>query len=212
MADDHAFRIRLLADTDDIACIQVSDDDSRDLNDFLQTSARAYAGARLARTHVLIAQPRSGAEFVAGYMTLVAASIDTGNQVTLLPARPDSDTSYDAALEVSYPYTTYPALKIARLLIDERFRGQELGSAFVARAAQIASIDICPQVGCRFLVVDSKKNAIPFYERNGFQVLKTSRNLKRDHPLMFIDLATLPHAEAELSDRTARRGGGYMPR
>jgi hypothetical protein len=37
-------------------------------------------------------------------------------------------------------------------------------------------------------MVDSKKPAVPFYERCGFTLLDTAANRSRDEPVMFVDL------------------------
>ena len=45
-----------------------------------------------------------------------------------------------------------------------------------------------PHVGCRFLVVDSKRDSISFYQKGGFVLLDTVSNHSDQHPLMFFDL------------------------
>lgn len=47
---------------------------------------------------------------------------------------------------------------------------------------------ICPAVGCRFVVVDAKKQSIGFYEKCGFTLLDTDDNRSRQSPVMFLDL------------------------
>ncbi len=45
-----------------------------------------------------------------------------------------------------------------------------------------------PEVGRRFLIVDSKRTAVPFYESSGFTVIDSDSNKARDNPIMFLDL------------------------
>ena len=45
-----------------------------------------------------------------------------------------------------------------------------------------------PYVGCRFLVVDAKRDSIIFYQKAGFTLLNTASNQRDEHPLMFFDL------------------------
>lgn len=44
------------------------------------------------------------------------------------------------------------------------------------------------RVGCRFLITDAKKKAIPFYEKQEMQLLETDVNRAKENPIMFIDL------------------------
>lgn len=45
-----------------------------------------------------------------------------------------------------------------------------------------------PNVGCRFFTVDSKPDAIAFYERAGFSLLVSEENQKSANPLMLLDM------------------------
>jgi hypothetical protein len=63
-----------------------------------------------------------------------------------------------------------------------------LGKALVDLALGIAKREISPSVGCRFVMVDSKRNAAPFYEKCGFTILDTPANRDRVEPVMFVDL------------------------
>lgn len=45
-----------------------------------------------------------------------------------------------------------------------------------------------PHVGCRFLVVDAKRDSVGFYQKSGFILLNTDSNYVDEHPLMFFDL------------------------
>jgi len=89
-----------------------------------------------------------------------------------------------------YDYKSYPAVKIARLLVDTNYRqkGYEIGSDLIQVALGIARSIICPAVGCRFVVVDSKKQSVEFYLKQGFTLIDSPDNKKRDQPVMFIDL------------------------
>jgi hypothetical protein len=50
---------------------------------------------------------------------------------------------------------------------------------------------IMPNVGCRFLIVDSKQESIKFYEKLGFNLVNSEENREADNPMMFIDLHLL---------------------
>lgn len=87
-----------------------------------------------------------------------------------------------------YPYSFFPAVKIARLGVDRRQQGQGLGKALVELAVGIAINHIMPQVGCRFVVVDAKRPAVVFYESVGFTLIDTKSNRDRSEPVMYLDL------------------------
>ena len=63
-----------------------------------------------------------------------------------------------------------------------------MGCTLVDFAVGTAKEKICPAVGCRFLVVDSKPGSIKFYENRGFTMLGTEENKNRRQPLLFLDL------------------------
>lgn len=50
---------------------------------------------------------------------------------------------------------------------------------------------VCPNVGCRFDVVDAKRSPVNFYGRCGFTLLDTELNRESRHPIMFMDLSKL---------------------
>jgi predicted N-acetyltransferase YhbS len=80
-------------------------------------------------------------------------------------------------------------VKIARLAVDTSLRGQGIGAALVDFSLGVIKTQICPWVGCRFVVVDSKKTAVSFYsDECGFTILDTEENRKLDSPILFMDL------------------------
>lgn len=90
---------------------------------------------------------------------------------------------------VDYRYDHYPAVKIARLATDSRLRKSGIGKALVDFSLGVIRHQVCPWVGCRFVVVDSKQTAVKFYEdKCGFTLLDTEENRKLDSPLLFLDL------------------------
>ena len=88
-----------------------------------------------------------------------------------------------------YDYDWYPALKIARLLVDAKYRKEyRLGAELVKLALGTTKDRICPVAGCQFVVVDAKKSSVPFYEKQGFTLINTPANRARPTPVMFLDL------------------------
>ena len=84
-------------------------------------------------------------------------------------------------------YKSLPALKIGRLCVDERFINRGIGTIIIEFSMSIG-IEIGKKVGCRFVVLDSKKEALEFYERLGFQEL---RDDKKETVPMYFDLKYL---------------------
>ena len=85
-------------------------------------------------------------------------------------------------------YASLPAVKLARLAVDGRFRCGRIGEALVDFSLAIVVLNVAPHVGCRFLVTDAKQSAVTFYENMGFTLLDTDDNRDRENPVMFIDL------------------------
>lgn len=151
------------------------DDRFAPLKQFARQKAKAYEAANLARTYVLI---DVGSSRIAAFITLVCSEVVSKEQLV------NGDG-------VVFPHDHYPAVKIARLLVDERYRGDNgrgFGRYLVDFALGIARNEICPAVGCRFVVVDSKRESEKFYERCGFTLVDTAANRKLPEPVMYIDL------------------------
>jgi len=85
-------------------------------------------------------------------------------------------------------YASLPAVKIARLAVNNRAQRKKIGKQLFEYALMVAKDEIMPRVGCRFLITDAKKKAIPFYEKQEMQLLTTDENKGKEHSVMFIDL------------------------
>jgi GNAT superfamily N-acetyltransferase len=143
------------------------------LKTFLKRDAARYHDSNLAKTYgAFLADAPAKA---IGYVTLVCGEIATEDAEA-------SDTA-------PFTYPHYPALKIARLAVDKSLQGSGLGRRLTRLAIGIAKDEICPRVGCRFVTLDSKKGSIEFYKKQGFRLLDTTQNMKRDYPVMFFDLS-----------------------
>jgi predicted GNAT family N-acyltransferase len=90
-----------------------------------------------------------------------------------------------------FRFGEFPAVKIARLAVDQTVRKQYLGKKLVDWALAITKSYVMPNVGCRFMTVDSKRESIEFYEKCGFTMLNTAHNKAEPHPLMYIDLGKI---------------------
>lgn len=175
MAAAEDFLLRPLRQDDAIGSIKSGDTRFSALSQFARQKAKKYELHNLARTYVVIDVAVSR---VAAYVTLVCSEVASKESLV------DEDS-------VNFPYLHYPAIKIARLLVDKRYRGvasHGLGSLLVDFSLGIARSEVCPAVGCRFVVVDSKQESIEFYQKRGFTLVDTQDNKARPEPVMFIDL------------------------
>ena len=112
---------------------------------------------------------------IAGYYTLASASL-------LLSDLP-------AAIGKKLPrYPTVPAVRMGRLAVDQRFKGQGLGGALLADALERAARS---EIAAYAMVVDAKdESAAAFYRHHGFIELP-------DFPMtLFLPLATARVAHA----------------
>jgi GNAT superfamily N-acetyltransferase len=118
---------------------------------------------------------------VAGYYTLAAASVPT-------PDLPDAITK-------KLPrYPALPAIRVGRLAVDLRFRGQGLGGALLADAA---TKGLRPEAAAFAMLVDAKdEEAVSFYEHHGFQRFQSQPRS------LFLALATAEKALAARAGRT----------
>ena len=165
--------IRLIEAGDRLSGLSLGDETFTPLKIFLQKHAKAFQANSLARTYGAFDASKAR---IIGYITLVCGQIVTG------------DGNHKLVDDPAYRYDHYPAIKIARLAVDQNMRKNRLGRTLVDLALGIAKDTISPAVGCRFVVVDSKQNAVQFYQRCGFTLLDTDANRARSEPVMFIDL------------------------
>lgn len=171
--------IRQIEPGDKFTGFSVGDDKFLPLKIFLKKHAHRFQNTSLARTYGAF---NASTQKAIGYVTLVCGEVVVQNG--------DENLVDDA----EYRYPHYPAVKIARLAIHSGHRGNGLGRVLVDLSLGVAKDTICPAVGCRFLMVDSKREAVDFYVKCGFTLLDTAANKERDEPVMFVDLHKLPYA------------------
>ncbi len=166
--------IRELQQADKSNSLSLGKQEYTPLKTFLKKAALEFHLDNVAKTYVLVdkgAPPR-----IWGYATLMCSEITLNGLKRLGESR-----NYKH-------YDTFPAIKLARLAVDKSLQGQGYGALLVNAAIAIAKDYIMPNVGCRFFMVDSKRDAINFYERVGFTLLDAQENQENQNPLMFLDL------------------------
>lgn len=116
----------------------------KDLEEFLKYDALESQKNRISVTHLVYWN-----EILVGFYTLISDSIEIrgiqeGDGVP------------------GYPYSRYPALKIARLATDDRYKKRDVGRNML-RKILVTAINISHHVGCRIITVDVKPRSFGFY-------------------------------------------------
>ena len=149
---------------------------SSELNDFLKNDALADQNNMINRTGLCFLKGE-----LAGFVALLADTIEA--------------KAVNDGLE-HYEYRKYPGVKIARLAVDSRFKRKGIGTYLLA-AALGKTQSVCESIGCRYILVDSKKNSIGFYQKNGFKLVEKYKN--REFIPMYLNLQPIV-ATIESSD------------
>lgn len=169
--------IRPLQPSDITTNFKTGSQEFQPLKTFLRNQAKEFQIAMIAQTYVcILLENGQDKGKVIAYLTLTCSELDLRNGYEV------KDCAY------ANKYDHLPAVKIARLAVDNRYRGRGLGSELVNLALDIALNDIYPTVGCRFLITDAKKSAVDFYQKERFTLLDTEENQANENPIMFIDL------------------------
>ena len=121
----------------------------KDLEDFLAEDALIIQSNLLSATRLAVYKG-----VLVGYFTLVNDCISV------------SSVMKDHG-EPGYPYRKYPAIKIARLATHSDYIRKGVGTGMILKIFQIV-LALSTHSGCRFITVDSKTDALPFYTGIGF--------------------------------------------
>lgn len=204
------FELRELSADDSCNALSLGDEEFRPLKTFLRKDAKRLHLGNLARTFVLVEQDKRR---VYAYITTVCTHIAV-----------EKFTAGNPVDDENYRYDDYPAVKLARLAVDESLKLQSIGSQLVDFVVGLAIDFIMPHAGCRFMVVDAKAKSVAFYLKKGFvrvgepateaigaepvsknqtrppdQAAGAAEAADRQHTTMFIDLHRLPAAQEQAS-------------
>lgn len=138
---------------------------SSELNDFLKNDALADQNNMISRTGLCFWNRE-----LVGFVALVADTIEAKAVIDRLE---------------HYEYRKYPGVKIARLAVDSRFERRGLGTYLLA-AAIGKTLSVCESIGCRYILVDSKRSSISFYQKNGFKLVE--KYINREFVPMYLNL------------------------
>jgi GNAT superfamily N-acetyltransferase len=141
-----------------------------------------YAGQNQFRHHIgttYVAVREDG--FIAGFATVTASEVATA-------------AALSATKRKRLPRYPLPVLRLARLAVDERAKGQGIGSLLL-RAVLVLARRMAHDFGCVGVVVDAKPDAVAFYEKLGFAPLEVAAGQLGDRPEplpMFLEVGAVP--------------------
>ncbi len=149
-----------------------------DLDDFLLNDSSSYSKSLLANTYLL-----EIGGMVAAYFSLANDSISINDFTSVAGFNKFRKKRFVNSKRIR----SYPAVKICRFAINERIRNMGIGSKLLDVIKVLFLVE--NKAACRFITVDAYKNALPFYERNGFIPLQHQDSTSTTS-LLFFDLMT----------------------
>lgn len=131
----------------------------KDLDEFLKEDALKQQEQNLSVTYLAIHD-----DDILGYVSILADKIECGK--------------IDKTIETKYKF--YPAVKIGRLAVDERYKGIGIGNEILASTCAFIK-DISKELGISFITVDALCKARKFYSKNSFKQkrIHNPKKLKR---------------------------------
>lgn len=139
-----------------------------------------FAGQNQFRHHLGTTWIATDGERIFGYVTVSASHIEIQD----LP--PGARGRLPA-----YPL---PVLRLARMAVDASARGEGIGTTLL-RVVFVLAHEMSSRYGCAGVVVDAKQDALPFYERYGFETMELVQGALGERPepvAMFLPLASIP--------------------
>lgn len=174
--DSEVVGFRHLSSSDRITQFECGDSD---LNDFIMTDAPHYQQKMLAENYVL-----ENEDSVLAYFSIMNDRIGVENF--------ENKTAFNKFRRSLFVNAKrmrgYPAVKIGRLAVRKNDSRKGYGSIILDFIKMMLVSERTS--ACRFIVVDAYKDAIQFYEKNGFSILSAGESRSRTC-LMYFDLMEL---------------------
>ena len=127
---------------------------NEDLNDFIKNDARREQECMLSRTYLF-----SYEGDVIGFVSLSADSVSAPRL-----RRDDLVRKKDSYKSL---YSNLPCILIGRLAVVKRYERQGIGTNILNWAVGLVTNVVCKSVGCRYITVDPKKDALDLYLKSG---------------------------------------------
>ena len=146
-----------------------------DLNSFLLEDAMHFFEKRIANTFILEDEGK-----IVAYFCLLNDKVSR-LEITNSRWREFKDTFPDGK-----HFRSYPSIKIGRFAVSSNYQGHDIGSLLMDLLKD-QLIEEQSSSAFRFITVDAYISAIPFYEKNGFKLLK-EKDENEYTRLMFFDM------------------------
>jgi GNAT superfamily N-acetyltransferase len=174
--DDDICLVRLEADTE----IKSFNCGNTDLNDFLFHDAKTHQRELIATTYLLMNNNETIAYWC--YLNDKISSGDmNGNRIRFM-----EKIASKLGREIKEKeYESFPAVKIGRLGVNEKHKNKGFGTSILDYTKKLFIHN--NRTGCRFITVDAFRDAIPFYEKNGFEFI-SGRDRKSETRQMYYNL------------------------
>jgi predicted GNAT family N-acyltransferase len=140
--------------------------DEKILNSFLQEKALTHQLDLISTT--LIVFDSKDKKNIVGYITLLVDSIQVEDKNV-------KKQFFNTTFLKNNKYSTYPAVKIGRLAVDNQHKGKGIGK-FLFNLTVALTKELNETIGARFIVVDSKKEPHNWYlKKLNFKLLDPSK-------------------------------------
>ena len=154
---------------------------NNDLNDFIKNEAELYKFQLIAMPYIVT--EKNKIDKILAYFTLsndkiAVADFNSNNQFNKFKRKNFNKEKY---------LRSYPAVKIGRFGVSKNLHGNGIGTNVVDFIKFYFLED--NKSGCRFITVDAYNDAVPFYEKNGFEFLIKKEECPTQ--LMFFDLMNI---------------------
>lgn len=140
----------------DLSSFDCSDNDRRHVNDFFHNEALMYQNENMGVTYIFYFNSN-----IVGFVTISMTNID------------GKETPDNSSLEF-FGLKKPPAMLIGQLGVHNKVRFRGLGS-LLCDWCEGKAIALSDQIGCRYLVLHTEQELIPFYEKNGFETKKPNK-------------------------------------
>ncbi len=139
------------------ALLQNFKTDNAELEKFLVEDALSNQELAISNTYLWFYRPNNA---LVGYITILTDAV--GVHGTELGGH---------FRDKGIRYKTLPALKIGRICVSKEYLDRGIGT-YMVKFAMVKLLAIEQEAGCRFIFADVKREAIHFYKKLGFVVLK----------------------------------------
>ena len=148
------------------------------LNGFLCNDAKLFLEHQLARTYLLC-----DGEEIAAYFCLF------NDKVSKLEVTNSAWRKIKKLFPHAKHFGSYPSVKLGRFAVSVCYRNQGWGREMLSIIKRRLKQDVGDSQ-FRFLTVDAYLTAVPFYERNGFKKLTSTKD-QGDTQAMYFDILSV---------------------